>query len=35
MKDVSNHCRVAFQLADVDRVMTLEAVRQGAVPNPF
>jgi len=29
------HSGVACWLADVDRVMTLEAVRKGAVPNPL
>lgn len=29
------HSGIACRLADVDRVMTLEAIRKGAVPNPL
>ena len=31
----ATHCGIAFRLADVDRVMTLEAVSRGAIPNPL
>ena len=31
----ATHCGVACRLADVDRVMTLEAGLKGAVPNPL
>jgi hypothetical protein len=31
----ATHSGIAFRLADVDRVMTLEAISRGAVPNPL
>jgi hypothetical protein len=33
--DPETHGGIACRLADVDRVMTLEAIRTGAVPNPL